>query len=119
MLAGRVAADGVRLEVADADLLAAEVLERVAATEPGVVVVASLGASPLGHARYLLKRLRARFPDLPLVAACWSVPDDVDATSAALIDAGATDVATTLGEARERIVQYRRVRAEPAPPRAA
>ena len=119
MLAGRVAADGVRLEVADADLLAAEVLERVAATEPGVVVVASLGASPLGHARYLLKRLRARFPDLPLVAACWSVPDDVDATSAALIDAGATDVATMLGEARERIVQYRRVRAEPAPPRAA
>jgi predicted PurR-regulated permease PerM len=119
MLSRRVVADDVRLEVADAGLLAAEVLERVAATEPGVVLVASLGASALGHARYLLKRLRARFPDLPLVAACWSAADDVDAASAALIDAGATEVAATLGEARERIVQYRRVRAEPAPPRAA
>jgi len=67
----------------------------------------------------VLKRLRARFADLPLVATCWSAPDEADEARAALVDAGATDVATTLGEARDRIVQYRRVRAEPAPPRAA
>jgi predicted PurR-regulated permease PerM len=119
MLAVRVATDGVRLDVADAGVLAAEVLERVEATQPGVVVVASVAVSGLGHARYILKRLRARFPDLPLVAACWSAPDEADEACAALVDAGATDVAITLSEARDRIVQYRRVRAEAAPTRAA
>ena len=119
MLAARVATEGVRLDVADAGVLAAEVLERVEAMRPGVVVVASVAANGLGHARYVLKRLRARFADLPLVATCWSAPDEADEARAALVDAGATEVATTLGEARDRIVQYRRVRAEPAPPRAA
>jgi len=119
MLAARVATEGVRLDVADAGVLAAEVLERVEAMRPGVVVVASVAANGLGHARYVLKRLRARFADLPLVATCWSAPDEADEARAALVDAGATDVATTLGEARDRIVQYRRVRAEPASPRAA
>ena len=119
MLAARVATEGVRLDVADAGALAAEVLERVEAMRPGVVVVASVAANGLGHARYVLKRLRARFADLPLVATCWSAPDEADEARAALVDAGATDVATTLGEARDRIVQYRRVRAEPAPTRAA
>jgi predicted PurR-regulated permease PerM len=118
VLASRVAPDGVRLEVADARLLAAEVLDRVATLEPGVVVVASLGQGGLAHARYVLKRLRARFPELPLVAACWSAPEKVD-ECAALLDAGASEVATTLGQTRDRILQYRLVRAEPAPPRAA
>ena len=119
LLAGRVRPDGVRLELVDPGTLTAEVLERVATSEPGVVVVASLAQPGLAHARYVLKRLRARFPDLPLVAACWSPADDAEAACAALLDAGASDIATTLGEARERILQYRQVRAEPAPTRAA
>ncbi len=119
LLASRVLADGVRVDIVNPGTLAAEVLERVAAAEPGVVVVASLAEPGLAHARYMLKRLRARFEELPLVAACWGPPDDADATCAVLLDAGATDVATTLGEARERIVQYRQVHAQPAPPRAA
>jgi CheY-like chemotaxis protein len=119
LLAGRVRPDGVRLELVDPGTLTAEVLERVATSEPGVVVVASLAQPGLAHVRYVLKRLRARFPDLPLVAACWSPADDAEAACAALLDAGASDIATTLGEARERILQYRQVRAEPAPTRAA
>jgi predicted PurR-regulated permease PerM len=119
LLASRVLTDGVCVDLVDPGTLAAELLERVAATEPGVVVVASLAEPGLAHARYMLKRLRARFADLPLVAACWGPPDDADAACAALLDAGASDVATTVGEARERIIQYRKVHAPPAPPRAA
>ena len=117
ILASRMAHDGVRLEVAKADLLAAEVVERVAATDPGVVVVASLAEDDFPHARYMIKRLRARFPEMPLVAACWSPRADVDEACAPLVDSGATDVATSLNDTRDRILQYRRVRAEP--PRAA
>jgi predicted PurR-regulated permease PerM len=119
MLVSRLATDGVQVDLAGPELLAAELLERVAATEPGVVVVGALAQSGLAHARYILKRLRARFPEVPLVAACWSPSDDVEEACTALLDAGATDVATTLSETRERILQYRLVRAEPAPPRAA
>ena len=119
MLASRIARDGVRLEVTEPGLLAAELVERVAAVEPAVVVVALLGRGGIAHARYILKRLRARFSELPVVAACLSPPDDLEAACAALLDAGATEVATTLGQTRDRILQYRRVRAEPAPPRAA
>ena len=119
MLASRLPADDVRFEIADAGLLAAEIVERVAATEPGVVVIGGLGVSSAPHARYLIKRLRARFVDLPLVAGCWAASDDVEEACTVLLDAGATDVATTLRETRERILQYRRLRADPAPPRAA
>ena len=119
LLASRVRADGVRVERADPGTLTAEVLERVATTEPGVVVVASVAEPGLAHARYMLKRLHTRFPDLPLVAACWDPRNDADATCASLLDAGASDVATTLGEARERVIQYRQVHAQPVPPRAA
>jgi predicted PurR-regulated permease PerM len=119
MLASRIARDGVRLEVAEPGLLAAELVERVAAVEPAVVVVALLGRGGIAHTRYILKRLRARFSDLPVVAAWLSPPDDLEEACAALLDAGATEVATTLGQTRDRILQYRRVRAEPAPPRAA
>jgi hypothetical protein len=117
ILASRMAHDGVQLELADAGLLAAEVVERVAATDPGVVVVASVAEDVFPHARYVLKRLRARFPEVPIVAACWTSSRDVDEACAPLVDAGATDVATTLNDTRDRVLQYRRVRAEP--PRAA
>ena len=114
ILASRIAPDGVHLELVDGGLLAAEVLERVAATNPDVVVVAALGEAGLPQARYVVKRLRARFPDLLLVAACWSPTADAEGACERLAEAGATDVATTLNDARDRIAQYRRVRAEPS-----
>ena len=119
LLANRVLGDGVRMEVAESGVLAAEVLERAARAEPGVVVVASVGQPGLAHARYVLKRLRTKFPELPLVGACWSAADDAEDARAALLEAGASDVATTLGEARARVLQYRLVHAESAPTRVA
>jgi len=118
-LASRVTSDGVRLDVVDPGLLAAEVVQRVGELEPRVVVVAMVAPGGLPQARYLLKRLRAHFPELPLVAARWGPRAGLDEESAALREAGATEVATTLREARDRIAQYRLVRAEPAPTRAA
>jgi hypothetical protein len=72
-----------------------------------------------GHARYLVKRLRGRFPDLPVVAACWGPHDDADEACAGLLDAGASDVVTTLREAGDRVAQYRLVRGGETPSRAA
>lgn len=76
-------------------------------------------AGPLREAQSTVKRLRARLPRLPVVAACWGRPDEVDAACGEMLEAGATDVAVTLREARDRIVQYRLLHGAEAPSRAA
>jgi predicted PurR-regulated permease PerM len=119
IFASRLAADGVSVDTVSASLLAAEVVERVALVDPGAAVVATLAPGGLAQSRYLVKRLRARFAELPIVAVRWGPPDGAEDARAQLLAAGATDVAVTLREARERVLQYRQVRTEPAPSQAA
>jgi predicted PurR-regulated permease PerM len=119
ILASRLVADGIEIDTAPASLLAAEVVERVAVSQPGVVIVATVAPGGVSQARYVIKRLRARFAELPLVAVRWGPPDGVAEAREQLLAAGATEFAGTLREAREQALQYRRVRAEPAPSQAA
>jgi CheY-like chemotaxis protein len=119
LLAGRLSVDGVDVQTVGAALLSAEVVDRVAAAEPGVVVVAMLAPGGLAQARYVVKRVRARLPELPVVAVRWGPPDGQAEARAQLLAAGATEFTTTLREARERVLQYRQVRTEPAPSAAA
>jgi predicted PurR-regulated permease PerM len=119
ILAGRLGVDGVAVDVVSSSLLAAEVVERAAAGDPGVIVVTAVAPGGLSQARYLIKRLRARYPELPVVAVRWGPPDGREDARAQLTAAGASEFAATLREARERVLQYRQVRTEPAPSQAA
>jgi predicted PurR-regulated permease PerM len=120
ILASRLAADGVEFDAAPAGLLAAEVVDRVALVTPAVVVVGAVAPGGLAQARYVIKRLRARFPELPLIAVRWGPPDGRDEARTQLLGAGATDFVATLREARARVLQFRQVETtEPAPSRAA
>ena len=119
ILASRLATDGVHVDTAPSSLLASEVVERVSAQEPAVVVVANLAPGGLSHARYLIKRLRDRFADLPIVAVRWGSSDGREEARTQLLAAGATDFAASLREVRERVLQYRQVRTEPASSHAA
>jgi predicted PurR-regulated permease PerM len=119
ILASRLASDGVVATTLPPTLLVSEVVERVIALPPGVAVVASLAPGGLAQSRHLVKRLRAAFPELQIVAVRWGPPDGLGEARAQLLAAGASDFAATLLEARERILQYRQVRAEPAPSQAA
>ena len=87
--------------------------------QAGVAIVATSPPGGLSHARHLVKRLRAAFPELPVVAVRWGPPDGLEDARAQLLAAGATDFATTLREARDRILPYRQVQTEPAPSQAA
>jgi predicted PurR-regulated permease PerM len=80
-----------------------ELAERVAEHSPRLVVLSHLPPGGLTQARYLVKRLRARLPDLPLMVGRWS---GASAGSAAerLRAVGATQVVSTLAEARDRIL---------------
>jgi predicted PurR-regulated permease PerM len=119
ILASRLAVDGVDVTTLPPTLLAAEVVDRVGSLAPGVAVVASLAPGGLAQSRYLVKRLRAAFPELPIVAVRWGPADGVDDAREQVLAAGATEFAPTFLEGRKRILQYRQVRTEPAPSQAA
>ena len=90
---------GWAMEVASPDLLASEIVALVEEREPAAVLVGALaGAEHSHHLRYLCKRLRARFPDLPIVLGWWGAEADAAARTD-MLDAGADRVAVTLGEA--------------------
>jgi hypothetical protein len=62
--------------------------------------------------RYLCKRLRKRFADLPIVIGYWGRPRDFDGLLVRLRSAGATYVTTSLLQAANRV---RAMLSQPAP----
>jgi predicted PurR-regulated permease PerM len=52
-------------------LLLSETLELIERERPALVCLGTLGPGGLATARYLVKRLRGRFPDLPIVVGRW------------------------------------------------
>ena len=93
----------VDVEALSADVLPADVIARVEEIRPLCICVAALPPGGLAHTRYLLKRLRARFPDMCIVVGRWG------ATSAdedkALLAAGAARVGRTLAATRDHVLE--------------
>jgi hypothetical protein len=61
--------------VTSIDHLASEVLERIEQLHPAVVVLSILPPVAQRETRLLWKRLRAKYPDLSVVIACWHSTD--------------------------------------------
>ncbi|WP_250846877.1 AI-2E family transporter [Aquisphaera insulae] len=111
MLGQLLAAGGCRMEVLACTDSSLHVAERVAEEAPRVVVASVLPKEGLALGRYLVRQLRARFPDMPLVLGRWGHADEAgDGPGPGkgrerLSELGATRVVDTLAEARERIFQ--------------
>jgi predicted PurR-regulated permease PerM len=127
MLKQRLDPGRFTMEVASPDLLASEGIELVEARAPAAVVIGALaGAGHALHLRYLCKRLRARFPDLPIVVGWWGADGGDEAARDAMVAAGADRVIVTLGDAcvqLQELTQLERAAAwpssaSPAPPTA-
>lgn len=92
-----------RIQILSPEATAAEMLSTIEQQEPAVVCVASLPPAGGARARYLCKRLRARFPQLPIIAGVWG-----NALQETLLDqlrsAGATQIARTLAETRGHLI---------------
>ena len=97
MLAQLLVAEGFHVDIEAADALTSEVVDRVAEFASDVVVISILPPIAPRDSLLLWKRLRSRFPDLPLVVGFWT-----SNTGEALIPAEhdqATKIAVTLAEA--------------------
>ena len=89
--------------------LASEVIAMVAQELPDLIGITALPHGGLSHARYLCKRLRAQFPQVPILVVCPGLQEDpavdVPTVIRRLTEAGADKVATSVTEAKAQISQ--------------
>lgn len=90
----------IGVEITAERLQASELVALVRKWGGSVVCLADLPPSPASKTRYLVKRLRAAFPDLCIVVGRWAPPALADDSTRVLRDTGANLVAQTLNETR-------------------
>jgi len=85
--------------------LAGEMLELVEVHEPGAVCISALPPAALVHSRYLCKRLRMRFPQLPTAVGLWTSKAEEKKSLERLPHDGPLSLVTSLGAAITEIHQ--------------
>ena len=93
------------VECTKSTLLTAEVLSLVEQATPALVCIGLVPPGGFAQTRYLCKRLRARFPTLPIVVGCWGGPKDEAEHLARLGLDRIAHTSTTLLETRNQIMQ--------------
>jgi hypothetical protein len=101
MLGQLLASSGWELELASAELLTSEVVALVEERGDLLVCVGGVGPGGVTHTRYLVKRIRMRFPDVRIVAAHWAAPGLIERDLHGLGAAGADAIATSITESRD------------------
>jgi predicted PurR-regulated permease PerM len=99
MMANVLAADGCRVEVATTHLLPAQVEQMVADRAARAVVVSVIPPGGVVQAVHLCRRLRERFPELPIVVAYHGSPARYDRLLVRMREAGASHVTTSVAQA--------------------
>lgn len=107
MLADVVWERGIELEVLTRDMLAGEVIERLGREQIEVVFLSALPPQAGTHARYLAKRLRAKFPDLRIVVGLWEAGGSVRRSRERLDQLELGRIVTTTREAAEALSAIR------------
>jgi predicted PurR-regulated permease PerM len=93
------------VEVSSTRTLSSEVVAAVRERNVAAVCIVALPPGGLPHAKYLCKKLRARFPDLKILAGRWGPPGLGGDGAETLVAAGADAVGGTLLETRVQLDQ--------------
>lgn len=105
-----------KLEVISADKLAAEMVSLVEERRPRLVCIGAIAPSGIARARYLCKRIRARFPQVKILVGRWGISDGLENAKSSLTSSGADRIATTLLEARDYLAQLVKLESTEVPP---
>jgi predicted PurR-regulated permease PerM len=103
MLRQVAASASCAIEVLGPGLLVSEVLDRIERDRPALFCLAALPPGGRRRTLLLLKRLRARFPDMRVVVGRWGATD-AEADRPALMAAGAEHVGLALAETRDHVL---------------
>jgi hypothetical protein len=100
MLARRLDPGRFTLEIASPHLLVSEIIALVEQGDPAAVVIAAVAGAGEDASTRLVKRLRARFPDLQIVLGLWGMPAaEAAALRKGTLLGGADRLAVTLSDA--------------------
>ena len=105
MLALHLAETPLEVEVLSNRTLISELIAAVQERGSQIVCIADLPPSPPSKTRYLIKKLRAALPDVKIVVGRWAPPAFADEDTRPLMEAGATDVASTMLETGNQLRQ--------------
>ncbi len=118
MLAQLLSAEGFRVETSAAGSLTSELVDRVANLESEIAVISVLPPIRPRDSRLLWKRLRERYPELPIIVGYWLGAGQQASLAQPLRDE-ASKVVTTLADAvamvRSTAAQVRLTAQEPKP----
>jgi len=103
------------VEITRAALLTAEVIALVEQSAPGLICIGLVPPGGFAQTRYLCKRLRISFPQLPIVIGCWSGTTEEEDHLALLRLDSLTYIGTTLLETCHQIMQLPQVHIPLAP----
>jgi predicted PurR-regulated permease PerM len=104
MLAQLLNPSGCAMEIVTGTESPSTLTEVVVGHAPDLVVISHLPPVGLPSARYLVRRLRARFERLPILVGRWGGSGDTAGATLGLTAEGASHVVFQLADARERIV---------------
>ena len=105
MLAHLLSATDCEMTIHSAPESPLKLAEELAESKPDLLVLSHLPPAGFTHARYLVRRLRARFADLPIVVGRWREQGDTTEAAERLMTVGASHVVFQLSEARDLIVE--------------
>ncbi len=86
------------VEIAAVETFTSELVEHAAAEELTLICIGALPPGGLAHARYLCKKLRAKFPAVKIVVGRWGLKTSVEENREQFLEAGADLMSTTLLE---------------------
>ncbi len=104
---------GIKAQTINSEQVSATHISDLDAGDAKVVCVSYLDVGSYKNTRYLVRRLRKRLPDLPIVVAFWGVSND-DTRYLDSLEASEADVVTTgLQETVECVLQFSRTGVRP------
>jgi predicted PurR-regulated permease PerM len=104
MLAQTLDRGSERMQVISTRVLPAEIEARVEKESPALLFVAVLPPGGVTQARYLCRRLRRKFTDLPIIVGYFGRVRDFDSLLVRLRAAGASYVTTSVAQTRTQIL---------------
>jgi len=103
LLGAVMAPNGYRVDALSTRLLPAEVEATIERERPAVLFIAVMPPGGIVQARYLCRRLRKHFKDLPIVVGYWGRVRNFDSLLVKLRAAGASYVTTSLAQTKSQI----------------
>jgi predicted PurR-regulated permease PerM len=105
MLAQLLEETPIAIDVLSSRSLVSELITAVQERGSSVVCMVDLPPSPSSKTRHIIKKLRTALPDVKIVVGRWAPPALADDEVRPLVEAGATEVASTIIETRNQLRQ--------------